>query len=250
MHVRPSATESEKGIAMKEFKLVRIITISGTLEVVTGLHIGSGNDRIEIGGMDNPIIKNPVDKLPYIPGSSLKGKTRSLLELAFNKVAASEGKPCSCGKPDCPVCRVFGTAIDRRKDDYAKVRGPTRVIFRDAMVSEESKNRFKSTMVEEKNENSLNRLTAEANPRPIERVVPGVEFNFELAYRVFDIENDGGAADLDFFKSSVLTGLALMQNDYLGGGGSRGNGRIRFKNLVDDEGKAVELPGLETIFHK
>ena len=59
-------------------KLVRIYTITGTIETVTGLHIGAGKDSIEIGGMDNPVIKHPHTGEHYIPGSSLKGKVRSL----------------------------------------------------------------------------------------------------------------------------------------------------------------------------
>lgn len=235
---------------MNDFRLVQVITIKGTILIKTGLHIGAGNDRIEIGGMDNPVIKNPADKMPYIPGSSIKGKMRSLLELVHDKAVKNEGKPCSCGGAECPVCRVFGTAIDRRKDLNAAKRGPTRLIVRDALVSARSKDKFRSGLVEEKNENSLNRLTAEANPRPMERVVPGVEFDFELAYRVFDIEGDGGKKDLDFYRASVLGGLALLQKDYLGGGGSRGNGRIEFKDMVDDSGNPVVLPELSAVFCK
>lgn len=227
---------------MSEFKLIKIHTLRGKILVKTGLHIGSGSDLIEIGGMDNPIIKGPADNMPYIPGSSIKGKMRSLLEMAYDKVAASGGKPCSCGKADCPVCRVFGTAIDRKKDNEAKLRGPTRIIVRDAKISEESIKKFGKTIVEEKNENSLNRITAEAMPRPIERVVPGVEFDFEIAYRVFDINNDGGKLDEEYYSKSVLGALALLQKDYLGGGGSRGNGRIEFIKLKDEEGEDITLP--------
>lgn len=229
---------------MAEFKLIKLICITGQIEVLSGLHIGAGNDRIEIGGMDNPIIRNPANNMPYIPGSSIKGKMRSLLELALDKVVISGGKPCVCGKANCPICRVFGTAINRKKDEEATKRGPTRIIIRDAHINEESMNKFKLNMVEEKSENSLNRLTAEATPRPIERVVPGVEFNFELVYRVFNIENDDGNKDEEFYKSTVLLGLSLLENDYLGGGGSRGNGRIRFKNLRNEAGEEVILPKL------
>jgi CRISPR-associated protein Csm3 len=232
---------------MGTFKLKAIHVIRGSIVVKTGLHIGAGNDRIEIGGMDNPIIRNPADNMPYIPGSSIKGKMRSLLEIAYDKVAVNQGKPCSCGNPHCPVCRVFGTAIDKRKDDEAMERGPTRIIVRDAMISEESKHKFKSAIVEEKNENNLNRITAEATPRPVERVVPGVSFDFEIVYRVFDIKNDDGETDESFFKSTVLGGLALLQKDYLGGGGSRGSGRIVFVGLKDETGAEVLLPDPEVV---
>jgi len=238
---------------MKEMKLTTIKTLKGKIEVKTGLHIGAGNDTIEIGGMDNPIIKDPVTFEPYIPGSSIKGKMRSLMELLLvpNIIAENNGKPCNCGKSSCPICRVFGAAIDRkRSDEDTAGRGPTRLIVRDARLSDESRKAFSGkTLTEEKSENSLNRITAEANPRPFERVVPGVQFDFEIAYRVFD-DGDGGTTDEKLFKDVVLAGLALLQNDYLGGGGSRGNGRIEFKDLIDESGAAITLPSLKEVMKK
>lgn len=228
-------------------KLIKIKKLTGKIVVKTGLHIGAGSDTIEIGGMDNPIIRDPFTKLPYIPGSSIKGKMRSLLELFYipDKIVEKKGNPCACGDPDCKICRVFGTAVNNRgNEDVALKRGPTRLIVRDAYLNDKFKEK---EIIEEKSENSLNRITAKANPRPIERVVPGVEFDFEIAYRVFEIDGDNGKTDLEYFDSVVLTGLVLLQNDYLGGGGSRGNGRIEFKNLVDENGNEVKLPSLNEI---
>lgn len=214
--------------------------ITGKIVVKTGLHIGAGNDKVEIGGMDNPIIRNPLTREPYIPGSSIKGKMRSLMEWKLDKLKTTGGKVCSCGNSDCEICRVFGSA--NTKSDDAKDRGPTRLIVRDATLSEDWKKKFQDgkAIIEEKSENSLNRITAEANPRPIERVVPGVEFDFEIAYRVIDT-GDNGSTDEKYFKEVVLEGLKLLQNDYLGGGGSRGNGQIEFKDLVDEKGNKIEL---------
>lgn len=214
--------------------------ITGKIVVKTGLHIGAGNDKVEIGGMDNPIIRNPLTREPYIPGSSIKGKMRSLMEWKLDKLKNTGGKVCSCGKPECEICRVFGSANTR--SEGAKDRGPTRLIVRDATLTGEWKKKFQDgkALVEEKSENSLNRITAEANPRPIERVVPGVEFDFEIAYRVIDTD-DNGATDEKYFKEVVLEGLKLLQNDYLGGGGSRGNGQIEFVSLKDEEGKEITL---------
>ena len=96
-------------------------------------------------------------------------------------------------------------------------------------------------IVEEKSENSLNRITAVANPRPIERVVPGIEFDFELTYRVIDTNGDNGKTDKDNFDSVVKEGLKLLQNDYLGGGGTRGNGEIEFVDLKDETGTEIKL---------
>lgn len=221
-------------------KQIKTKKLSGKIVVKTGLHIGAGNDKVEIGGMDNPIIRNPFTHEPYIPGSSIKGKMRSLMEWKFDKLKDSDGKVCSCGKPECEICRVFGSA--NMKSDETKDRGPTRLIVRDAVLAEEWKEKFRngSSIVEEKNENSLNRITAEATPRPIERIVPGVEFDFEILYRIIDT-GDGGELDEKYFKDVVLESLKLFQNDYLGGGGSRGNGQIEFKDLVDENNNSVEL---------
>ncbi len=214
--------------------------ITGKIVVKTGLHIGAGNDKVEIGGMDNPVIRNPLTREPYIPGSSIKGKMRSLMEWKLDKLKDSGGKVCSCGSDGCAICRVFGSA--NTKKEGAKDRGPTRLIVRDAVLTNEWEKKFKDgkPIVEEKSENSLNRITAEANPRPVERVVPGVEFDFEIVYRVIDT-GDGGSTDEKYFQEVVLEGLRLLQKDYLGGGGSRGNGQIEFKDLVDEKNGTIEL---------
>ena len=220
-------------------KQIETKKISGKIVVKTGLHIGAGNEKVEIGGMDNPIIRNPLTHEPYIPGSSLKGKMRSIMEWKTGKLEKTGGKVCSCGMADCEICRVFGSA---NNSDSANDRGPTRLIVRDAVLTDEWKEKFKSglPLVEEKNENSLNRITAEANPRPIERVVPGVEFDFEISYRVIDT-GDGGKMDRDYFESVVKQSLKILQSDYLGGGGSRGNGQIEFADLKDENGNAITL---------
>ncbi len=228
-----------------EYKQIDHKKIVGKIVVKTGLHIGAGNDRVEIGGMDNPIIRNPLNREPYIPGSSLKGKMRSLLEWKFGKLTVDgekPGKPCSCGKAKCPICRVFGSANNSRVTEETQKKGPTRLIVRDAMLSESDRVLFKQgkPIVEEKAENSLNRITAEATPRPIERVVPGVSFDFEIIYRVLDV-GDGGAEDRIMFDTVVLEGLRLLQDDYLGGGGSRGNGQICFEDLKDEKGNSITL---------
>jgi CRISPR-associated RAMP protein, csm3 family len=216
--------------------------LTGLIIVKTGLHIGAGNDKVEIGGMDNPIIRNPMTREPYIPGSSLKGKMRALLEWQFDKVMPNDGKPCSCGAATCEICRVFGSANSKKNNDDAKKRGPTRLIVRDAVLHEDDAEKFKNgkPIIEEKSENSLNRITAAANPRPIERVVPGIRFRFELVYRVID-DGDGGKRDEEYFKTVVCKGLQLLENDYLGGGGSRGNGRIVFAELQDESGNSVDI---------
>ncbi|MDR1626274.1 MAG: type III-A CRISPR-associated RAMP protein Csm3 [Spirochaetia bacterium] len=225
-------------------KQIGLKKINGQIVVKTGLHIGAGSDKVEIGGMDNPVIRNPLTREPYIPGSSLKGKMRSLLEWKLGKVQSNRGKPCDCGEAGCQVCRVFGSANNSRgRDrDSGTQKGPTRLIVRDAFLSEEDKEKMNNgkTIVEEKHENSLNRITAQANPRPIERVVPGVKFDFEMVYRIIDT-GDGGEKDKANFEAVVLDALKLLKNDYLGGGGTRGNGRIDFINVKDETGKTIDL---------
>lgn len=223
-------------------KQITIKKITGKLVVKTGLHIGAGNDKVEIGGMDNPIIRNPLTREPYVPGSSLKGKMRSLIEWKEGVLANTNGKPCSCGSADCKICRVFGSANNSSTMDNSKMRGPTRLIVRDAVLTDDWVKKFRDgkAIVEEKAENSLNRITAEANPRPIERIVPGVEFDFEISYRVIDT-GDNGATDENYFKEVVLEGLKMLQNDYLGGGGTRGNGQIEFIDLKDEKGNSINL---------
>lgn len=221
-------------------KQINTKKITGKIVVKTGLHIGAGNDKVEIGGMDNPIIRNPLTREPYIPGSSIKGKMRSLMEWKLDKLKITGGKVCSCGGSDCEICRVFGSA--NTGSEGAKERGPTRLIVRDAVLTKEWQEKFKvgKALIEEKSENFLNRITADATPRQIERVVPGVEFNFEIMYRVIDT-GDNGATDEKYFKEVVLEGLKLLENDYLGGGGSRGNGQIEFKDLIDENGSQIIL---------
>ena len=221
-------------------KLISHKIITGEIDCVTGLHIGGSSETMEIGGMDNPIIKDPITGFPYIPGSSIKGRMRSLLELKYEMFEDGNGRPkrgevhsykgTNCGGIDCPICRIFGTTADSA--DF----GPGRLIVRDAHLTEESIEKLKKLKIEkglpyseEKHENTINRITAKANPRPIERVPAGITFNFELVYRVFDME-DGGKKDLELLNY-VKEGLRLIQNDALGGSGSRGSGKVLFKNI-------------------
>ncbi|MFN3134656.1 MAG: type III-A CRISPR-associated RAMP protein Csm3 [Candidatus Kryptonium sp.] len=216
-------------------KLVKYKVVTGKIKLLTGLHIGGSSDIIEIGGMDNPVIKHPITNEPYIPGSSLKGKIRSLIELAYGKVGGN-GEVHKCSDVNCPVCRVFGSSPDKGSEESTLKRGPTRVIFRDAFIDEEYKKEMEKKgltvydIIEEKTENALNRITAKATPRKLERVIPGVEFRFELIYRVFDTE-DGSKTDEKLFEEVILRGLKLLELDCLGGYGSRGSGKVKFENI-------------------
>lgn len=212
-------------------KLLKYKKVTGVIRVRTGLHIGGSADRIEIGGNDNPIVKHPLTNEPYIPGSSIKGKMRSLLEFKLGKVDAS-GKPhAKCADPNCPIIRIFGTS-----DESASV-GPTRLIVRDAELTQCFKDKMHKEgviLTEDKYENSINRINARANPRPLERVPAGVEFSFEMSYRVFDIGDDSGTGDERMFNEYVPLGLRLIEQDTLGGSGSRGSGKVEFNYTVSD----------------
>ncbi|MGQ9842558.1 MAG: type III-A CRISPR-associated RAMP protein Csm3 [Spirochaetota bacterium] len=202
-----------------------ISKIQGIIHLKTGLHIGGGTESIEIGGIDNPVIKDPLTGYPYIPGSSLKGKMRSLLELKYGKYG-SQGEPCKCGGDDCFICKIFGNT---NKD--SKV-GITRAIFRDAFLTEDSKEMLKKRNIlatEAKVENSINRLKGKAeNPRISERAIAGLEFNFEIAIRIFKDDKEE-----EIFKK-MKEAFELLEQDALGGSGSRGYGKIEFKNVKRD----------------
>lgn len=214
-------------------KLIGYKKIDGIIEIITGLHIGGSTSIIEIGGKDNPVIKHPITKEPYIPGSSLKGKMRSLMEFKLGKL--DTGKDYGevhkwCNDHNCPICVIFGTSAED-----AGI-GPTRLIVRDAVLDIDYKKRIRAKnpnwtpydLTEDKYENTINRSTARANPRNFERVVSGVEFSFGMSYRVFERDGDGGKGDEALFRD-VLEGLALIEKDALGGAGSRGCGQVEFK---------------------
>jgi CRISPR type III-A-associated RAMP protein Csm3 len=71
------------------------VVITGGIRLVTGLHIGGAAAGLDIGGVDNPIIRHPVTREPYIPGSSLRGKIRALLERAYNLPLNKKGARCA-----------------------------------------------------------------------------------------------------------------------------------------------------------
>lgn len=196
--------------------------INGTIRLATGLHIGAGNDEVHIGGIDNGVIKT-VEGMPYIPGSSLKGKIRSLLELSEG---STDGNPSSRTKyPDSLIPVVFGDSEQGNKE-------LTRVLFRDAFLSEESKEYLKNNSIlptEEKSENSINRIKGVAsNPRQTERVIAGLKFDFSIALRIL------GDDDEEAFKALLEKGFSLLEADALGGNGSRGYGKVVFENLTYD----------------
>lgn len=206
------------------------IFIDGKIEALTGLSIGGSKSDTVIGGIDNSVIKTS-EGVPYIPGSSLKGKLRSLYELQ------ERGELCTCGK--CDICAIFGVGANRRTDDV----GPTRLIVRDAHLNEKIKKQMKDKdgifkeleliYTEGKWENTVDRKTSKAsNPRQTERVPAEVKFDFNIVFNVFD--------DIDIERFyQLLSAMAMLEDDYIGGSGSRGYGRIKFTDF-DLKLKSIE----------
>lgn len=232
------------------------VRIVGTIKVLTGLHIGAGKDTIEIGGIDNPVVKHPHTGEPYIPGSSVKGKLRYLLEWAFQPVFDSirqDGKPWGSDdsqpyKHDDPVLRIFGTAAKKEKWPV----GPTRLIVRDAMLRTDWRDGVLAAgdaYTEEKTEVVIDRIAGKAHdkigPRQTERVPAGAVFDLEMVFRLYDTGDDG-ARDQECLNW-LLAGLHLLEQDALGGSGSRGYGRIRFDDLTVS-GDGIEDQRIDNAF--
>lgn len=255
------------------------IRIFGYLVVETGLHIGGGGENLDIGGLDKPVIRNPLTREPYIPGSSLKGKLRAILERLLDKPLNRQGSRDTFryesddlldglskigdafipfeGARICKLSRLFGSTgktcyvktsegkqeglIAEKADtrtwkgvEYSETKAarncPARLIVRDSHLLPESASRLKTIdtglyMTEWKFENGLDRITAAANPRQIERVPAGSRFQFEIVYTVEDLKQ--AKEDL----KNLCMALAILEDDALGGHGSRGYGKVSFQNF-------------------
>lgn len=221
----------------KNLKLERKIFIEGKIEVLTGLHIGGSSLGLTIGGADKVVVRNPITNRPYIPGSSLKGKMRSLLEksLGLVKVDFTENEKgkkvwfgALCEDPEEDVVQLFGYPAEKggTSDKYA----PTRLTVRDGdLLNEKELAEAEDTdmyCTEIKTEVSIDRLTSQANPRNFERVPAGAKFGLNLVVDLYNIdyENDRYKE----FMSLVCQALELIEDDYLGGQGTRGYGQVRF----------------------
>lgn len=250
-------------------KLLGKYLLTGKIAVVTGLHIGGSTVSLEIGGLDNPVIKDPLTDVPIIPGSSLKGKLRSLTEWRFGlierhpKHGGYQAYSCDIlqNKPSDEnrnkwdkaliLARLYGPATDN--STVRAKAGPTRLTVRDAFLTEESQ-RFlqeilgQGSFTEVKTENALDRVTSEANPRPVERVPAGSQFNLSLILDIFE------AGEGKALWQTLFTALSMLEHSSLGGGGSRGSGQVKFEEIqitwrsADDyakgeDGTQIELPG-------
>ncbi len=221
-------------------QLTGITTLTATLELLTGLHIGAGDAEMHIGGVDKTVVKHPLTQSPYIPGSSLKGKMRSLLEWRSGAVQEAPLDKAALEAARGPVrdevkriLQLFGVGGGELKDAAALAAelGPTRLAFWDCSLSPgwEAEVRDNNLMLTEvKSENRINRISGEAeHPRQTERVPAGARFDFRLSLRRL-------AGDDDSLLDTVLQGLKLIEFDSLGGSGSRGYGKVRFTGLCID----------------
>ena len=227
-----------------ELKLIGKLILEGEMHCETGLHIGAGKGSLEIGGSDNPVVKDAQGR-PYIPGSSLRGKIRSLLEqysgaavpselVYLSRRKGQEVRIHQSDRPDDEICLLFGRNAGRME----RVTGdpldshnatPARLAVFDAPLEIESitppmRENLDDELTEVKNENAIDRITSQANPRTLERVPAGARVRVRF---IRDLLCD---EDAPLF-SHLLQGMRLLEDDALGGGGSRGSGRVRFSNL-------------------
>ncbi len=228
------------------------IFIQGTITALTGLHIGGSSTEMSIGGADSIVIRDPLTNYPYIPGSSLRGKMRSLLErhrgemnitlenkiedkketiecFSIEEAGKYMAKGCKLksaqpsSDPKSKSAQLFGVAVDKVKEPI-----PQRLIVRDAMLTKESAVELEKSqhtdmpLTEVKTEVVIDRITSQANPRQIERVPAGAKFEFEFVLNLFGEDKEKEYLNL------LWECMQLLQDNYLGGNGSRGYGRIKF----------------------
>jgi len=211
------------------------VFLTTKIEALTGLHIGGSGADLEIGGLDNAVLRNPLSRRPYIPGSSLRGKMRSqtekILGLPQNNPIGQKVYIHTCQNEEefmknggCPVCTIFGAPAEK---EYAN---HTRLVVRDAELADDSAQalidaRTDLLYAELKTEVAIDRVTSAATPRTLERVPAGAVFGpAELVYGLYD------EADYQRLKV-VIDALQLVEDDYLGGSGSRGSGKVRFSDI-------------------
>ena len=205
-------------------RLVKKIIYTGKIVLKTGLHIGGTNAALNIGGPDKFVVRNPINNIPYIPGSSLKGKLRSLIEIKNGCSEVSTDPNSESGK-------LFGVAGG---NDNTR---PSRLIVRDAELDTESKpGMFENTdlpYTESKTEVNIDRVTSKANPRTFERVPAGAEFKLSMVLNIFEGEDEKELEGI-LFKA-----IEMLQDDYLGGQGSRGYGQVEIKDLKENKEEKI-----------
>lgn len=203
-------------------KLSHYLKCNGKIHLLTGMHIGGAKETIKIGGIDNPVIRNPISNMPYIPGSSLKGRFRMALELKYKDYQSEGNKgfgPSSNIEHESMVCKLFGSG------DPKKGKEPTRLIFRDANLSTGYEKYIEG---EEKTEVKIDRQKLSAfdgGVRKQERIAAGAKFDFEIMVRVFEGDDENK------FKERLNEAMKIVELEFLGGSGSRGYGQVKFEDI-------------------
>ena len=230
--------------AATELTFLGKLVLEGEIQCQTGLHIGAGKGSLEIGGADNPVVKDAFG-IPYIPGSSLRGRLRSLLEqtlglavpselVYLSKRKGQEVRIHQSDRPDDEVCVLFGRTPGRvervsGESNDTPSATPSRLTVYDAplvvdSITQQMRENLDDELTEVKSENAVDRITSQANPRTLERVPAGARFRFRMVLDVLCEEDRP-------LLARVAEGLRLLEDDALGGGGSRGSGRIGFTGL-------------------
>jgi len=244
--------------AATELTFLGKLVIEGEIVCQTGLHIGAGKGSLEIGGADNPVVKDAFG-IPYIPGSSLRGRLRALLEqtlglavpseLVFlSKRKGQEVRIHQSDRPDDEVCVLFGRnpgRMERVSGDAieAAAATPARLTVYDAplvvdSITPQMRENLDDELTEVKSENAVDRITSQANPRTLERVPAGARFRFRMILDVLCEEDKP-------LLARVAEGLRLLEDDALGGGGSRGSGRVLLTGInVNWRGKDYYAKGV------
>jgi CRISPR-associated protein Csm3 len=241
---------------MTDINLYGRVIVTVDIEAATGLHIGGNSTGLEIGGLDKAVIRNPLTSQPYIPGSSLRGKMRSQTEKVLglpqnNPIGQATIHVCR-NEDDykknggCPVCHVFGVPAE------IGYSGPTRLVVRDVALTEKSvadldKINSELRFSELKTEVAIDRVTSAAVPRTMERVPAGAVFGpAEMVFGIY------GKEDYDRLKT-VIEAMQLVEDDYLGGAGSRGSGKVKFTSIKvsarrrDDYSKSADFGEFESV---
>jgi CRISPR-associated protein Csm3 len=230
--------------AQTELKLIGTLILEGEMHCETGLHVGAGKGSLEIGGADNPVVKDAHGR-PYVPGSTLRGRIRALLEqstgmaipseLVFiSKRKGQEVRIHQSDRPDDEICILFGRSPGRMEkvgggDIESNHATPARLSVFDAplvldSITPQMRETLDDELTEVKSENAIDRITSQANPRTLERVPAGARFRVRLVLDILCAEDST-------LPALVVQGLRLLEDDALGGGGSRGSGRVSFDNL-------------------
>jgi CRISPR-associated protein Csm3 len=225
-------------------KLIGKLILEGEMLCESGLHVGAGKGSLEIGGADNPVVKDAQGR-PYVPGSSLRGRIRSLLEQAtgmavpselvfISKRKGQEVRIHQSDRPDDEICLLFGRSPGRMEkagggDEAGAQATPARLSVFDApliagSITPQMRENLDDELTEVKSENAIDRITSQANPRTLERVPAGARFKLRMVLDLLCAEDS-------ILPALLVQGLRLLEDDALGGGGSRGNGRVSFDNL-------------------